>query len=92
MNYLSIVKFYYKLTNRHLPDCFDHLKPKNSTGCSIYPIQNPTIQYPINYKHKYVKYTLYYQLMRVINSNTNCISLPVNVNNSSWKMLRHIYL
>ena len=26
--YLSIVKFYYKLTNGHLPDYFDHFKPK----------------------------------------------------------------
>ena len=30
--YLSIVKFYHKLTNGHLPDYFDHIKPKFSTG------------------------------------------------------------
>ena len=41
--YLSIVKSYYKLTNGHLLDYFDHFKPKVSTGCSRYPIRDPTI-------------------------------------------------
>ena len=79
--YMSIVKFYYKLTNGHLPDYFDHFKPKVSTGCSRYPIRNPTMQYPI-IRHEYARYTLHYQLIRVINGNSNCTSLPVNVNNS----------
>ena len=81
MYYLSIVKFYYKLINGHLPEYFDHFKPKVSTGCSRYPIRNPTMQYPI-IKHEYARYTLHYQLIRVINGNTNCISLAVHVNNS----------
>ena len=89
--YLSIVKFYYKLTNGHLSDCFDHFKPNVSTGCSRYPIRNPTMQCPI-IRHEYARYTLHYQLIRVMNDNSNCILLPVNVNNFIWKKLRHIHL
>ena len=39
------------------------------------------MQYPI-IRHEYARYTLHYQLIRVINGNSNCTSLPVNVNNS----------
>ena len=90
--YLSIVKFYYKLRNGHLPDYFDHYKPKVSTGCTRYPIRNPTMQCPI-IRHEYAKYTLHYQLIRVKNGNKNCISLPVNVNNSIWeKVATHSFI
>ena len=81
MYYFSIVKFYNKLTNGHLPDYFDQLKPKillvvpdtlsETLLCSAQII-----------KHEYARYKLHDQLIRVKYGNTNCISLPVNVNNS----------
>ena len=79
--YLSIVKFYYKLTNANLLDYFDHFKPKVSTACSRHPIRNPTIQYP-TIRHEYARNTLYYQLIIVVDGSTNYVSFPVNVNNS----------
>ena len=73
-------------------DYFDHFKAKVSTACSRHPIRNPTIQYPI-IRHEYARNTLYYQLISVIDGNTNYISFPVNVNNSILeKVATHLFI
>ena len=56
-------------------------KPHTSISCTRYPIRNPIMQYPF-IKHEYARYALNYQLIRVINGNTDCYSLSNNLNNS----------
>ena len=79
--YMAIIKFYYKMMNGHLPDDFNCFKPHTSISCTRYPIRNPIMQYPF-IKHEYARYALNYQLIRVINGNTDCFSLSNHLNNS----------
>ena len=79
--YMAIIKFYYNMMNGHLPDDFNCFKPHTSISCTRYPIRNPIMQYPF-IKHEYARYALNYQLIRVINGNTDCFSLSNPLNNS----------
>ena len=79
--YMAIIKFYYNMVNGHLPDDFNCFKPHTSISCTRYPIRNPIMQYPF-IKHEYAQYALNYQLIRVINGNTDCFSLSNHLNNS----------
>ena len=78
---MAIIKFYYNMMNGHLPDDFNCFKPHTSISCTRYPIRNPIMQYPF-IKHEYARYALNYQLIRVINGNTDCFSLSNPLNNS----------
>ena len=78
---MAIIKFYYNMMNGHLPDDFNCFKPHTSFSCIRYPIRNPIMQYPF-IKHEYARYALNYQLISVINGNTDCFSLSNHLNNS----------
>ena len=69
------------MMNGHLPEDFNCFKPHTSVCCRRYPIRNPIIQYPF-IKCEYARYALNYQLIRVINRNIDCFSLPNQLNNS----------
>ena len=76
--YMAIIKLYYNMMNGHLPDDFNLFKPHTSISCTRYPIRYPIMQYPF-IKHEYA---LSYQLIRVINRNTDCFSFSNQLNNS----------
>ena len=79
--YMAIIQFYYNMMNGYLPDDFNCFKPHTFISYTRYPIRNPIMQYPF-IKHEYARYALNYQLIKVINGNTDCFSLSNHLNNS----------
>ena len=70
---VALWKFYYKLMNNKLPDCFTSIKPVIPAVTERYEIRNHSLHTP-NITYKFAKCSLHYCLFKQLNSE-NCLTL-----------------
>ena len=70
---IALWKFYHKLMNNKLTECFSTIKPKPPEIIEHYEIRNPVFHLPA-IKHKFVEKLLQYCLINVINEE-HCFSM-----------------
>ena len=69
---LRIYKFYYKLTNNHLPNYFQDFTPTFFGGVNHYSLRNPIRQIP-RIKHELPRHSLKYKLIEKLNNTSETI-------------------
>ena len=70
---IALWKFYHKLMNNKLPECFSIMKPKLPVIIQHYEIRNPVFHLPA-IKHKFAENLLQYCLIKHINEE-HCFSM-----------------
>ena len=70
---IALWKFYHKLMNNKLPECFSTMKPKLPVIIQHYEIRNPVFYLPA-IKHKFAENLLQYCLIKHINEE-HCFSM-----------------
>ena len=70
---IALWKFYHKLMNNKLPECFSIMKPKLPVIIQHYEIRNPVFYLPA-IKHKFAENVLQYCLIKHINEE-HCFSM-----------------
>ena len=70
---IALWKFYHKLMNNKLPECFSTIKPKLPEIIEHYEIRNPVFHLPA-IKHKFAENLLQYCLIKQINEE-HCFSM-----------------
>ena len=78
---VALWKFYYKLMNNKLPDCFTSMKPVMPAVTERYDIRNPSF-HTLTIKDKFAECSIHYCLVKQLNSE-NCLTLltyKVNMN------------
>ena len=80
---IALWKFYHKLMNNKLPDCFSTMKPKLPEIIEHYKIRNPVFHLPA-IKHKFAENLLQYCLIKHINEEHSFSMMSDNVQRTSF--------